>query len=369
VERKKSCDKSGLVLRGETWHIQKTIAGCRLRESTGASSREEAERYLAKRILETREVKIFGARQGHTFIEAAAKYLEEGTKASLIDDEIQIGHLLPFIGDLSLDRIHQGTLGRFITHRKNQGVKNRTVNYGIQTVRRILGLAANEWVDENDQTWLAQVPRFRFLPETDRRSPYPLSYEEQDRLFSELPSYLANAALFKVNTGCRNAEVCSLRWEWEEFIPALNASIFLLPREIVKNREDRVVVLNSEARRAVEVARGQHPEVVFVKTDGSPLYSLYGTVWKKARQRAGLPQVRVHDLKHTFGRRLRAAGVSFQDAQDLLGHKSRRMTTHYSRPEILQLIQAAELVCQPDRRGQESLVILRGYKNLRLINE
>ncbi len=37
--------------------------------------------------------------------------------------------------------------------------------------------------------------------------------------------------------------------------------------------------------------------------------------------------VRVHDLKHTFGRRLRAAGVSFEDRQDLLGHRAGRITT------------------------------------------
>jgi integrase len=42
----------------------------------------------------------------------------------------------------------------------------------------------------------------------------------------------------------------------------------------------------------------------------------------------GFRKVRVHDLKHTFGRRLRAAGVSFEDRQDLLGHKSGRITTH-----------------------------------------
>ena len=41
--------------------------------------------------------------------------------------------------------------------------------------------------------------------------------------------------------------------------------------------------------------------------------------------------VRVHDLKHTFGHRLRAAGVSFEDRQDLLGIKasaSLRITQH-----------------------------------------
>jgi len=56
--------------------------------------------------------------------------------------------------------------------------------------------------------------------------------------------------------------------------------------------------------------------------------------------------VRVHDLKHTFGRRLRAAGVSFEDRQDLLGHKSQRITTHYSEAEVANLIAAAEKACQ-----------------------
>jgi integrase len=54
----------------------------------------------------------------------------------------------------------------------------------------------------------------------------------------------------------------------------------------------------------------------------------------RARKRAGLPKVRVHDMKHTFGRRLRAAGVSFEDRQDLLGHRSGRITTHYSAAEL-----------------------------------
>jgi hypothetical protein len=53
----------------------------------------------------------------------------------------------------------------------------------------------------------------------------------------------------------------------------------------------------------------------------------------------------VHDLKHTFGHRLRAAGIGFEDRKVLLGHKSDRITTHYSAPEIGALIAAAERVC------------------------
>ncbi len=39
-----------------------------------------------------------------------------------------------------------------------------------------------------------------------------MSYEEQSRLFNQLPKHLLKMALFKVNTGCREAEVCALKW-------------------------------------------------------------------------------------------------------------------------------------------------------------
>ena len=58
------------------------------------------------------------------------------------------------------------------------------------------------------------------------------------------------------------------------------------------------------------------------------------------------------ELKHTFGRRLRAAGVSFEDRQDLLGHRSGRITSHYSAAELTSLIEAAnKVVGQGSRTG------------------
>lgn len=79
--------------------------------------------------------------------------------------------------------------------------------------------------------------------------------------------------------------------------------------------------------------------------------------WQEARKRAGLQQVRVHDLKHTFGRRLRAAGVSFEDRQDLLGHRSSRITTHYSAAELTSLLEAANRVCEAGSRKTPALVV------------
>ena len=71
--------------------------------------------------------------------------------------------------------------------------------------------------------------------------------------------------------------------------------------------------------------------------------------------------MRVHDLKHTFGRRLRIAGVNFEDRQDLLGHKSGRITTYYSQVELIYLIQATNKDAEEDRRPM--LTVLRRFHN------
>jgi len=125
----------------------------------------------------------------------------------------------------------------------------------------------------------------------------------------------------------------------------------------VKNGDERLVILNRIARSVIETARGGHPTHVF-HYKGKPVQRMLNSAWMRAREETGLKQVRIHDLKHTFGRRLRAAGVSFEDRQDLLGHRSGRMTTHYSAPELSRLIEAANKVCERNGR-QPELVILR----------
>ncbi len=118
-----------------------------------------------------------------------------------------------------------------------------------------------------------------------------------------------------------------------------------------------MLVLNKIARSVIEEQRGRDPAWVFVGPRGRPLHRMLNTAWKNGRRRAGLPEVRVHDLKHTFGHRLRAAGVGFEDRQDLLGHKSDRITTHYSEPDIERLLGAANKVCE--RRQSTVLRVAR----------
>jgi integrase len=85
---------------------------------------------------------------------------------------------------------------------------------------------------------------------------------------------------------------------------------------------------------------------------------MLNSAWMRAREKVDLNKVRAHDLKHTFGRRLRSAGVSFEDRQDLLGHRSGRITTHYSAAKLTRLIEAADSVCEPSGQKPE-LVVLR----------
>ena len=126
--------------------------------------------------------------------------------------------------------------------------------------------------------------------------------------------------------------------------------MFIIPPELVKNGEERLIVCNQTGRSVVESQRGKHEQFVFT-FKGKPVTRRNNTGWKEARKKAGLECVRVHDLKHTFGRRLRSVGVSFEDRQDLLGHRSGRITTHYSSAELQNLYEAGNKVCEKQQSG------------------
>lgn len=362
----------GLINRAGTWHIDKQIHGSRICESTGSSNLKEAEAYLAHRIEEIRQAKIYGVRPTRTFRQAATKYLQDATDSGelrSLDRNAQALKLLdPYIGLLPLQKVHMGTLEPFVKARRRDGIKTGTLRRDLAVVRRVLNLAARLWRDQYGLTWLETPPLIQLPKDTDARDTYPLSWEEQRLLFPGLPAHLERMALFKVNTGCREQEVCGLRWDWEVEDASLGSSYFIIPRGTVKNGENRLVVLNRIAKSVVEGQRGKHPDYVF-PYKGGRVTRMYNSAWKNARGKAadgylkvfgkecpeGFRKIRIHDLKHTFGYRLRSAGVSHEDRQDLLGHKSGSITTHYSVAEKKNLIKAANAVCENDSRKTPAL--------------
>ncbi len=171
----------GLYKRQGIWHIDKKICGRRLCESTGTSELEEAETYLARRFEAVRQASVYGVRPKRTFQEAATKFLLENQhKRSIKDDAGRLKKLVEYVGYMTLDVIHMGSLQAFVNGRRQEGVKTRTINHGLKLVRRILNLAATEWMDEHGLTWLAHAPKIKLLPEDDLRCAYPVSWEEQD---------------------------------------------------------------------------------------------------------------------------------------------------------------------------------------------
>ena len=171
-----------------------------------------------------------------------------------------------------------------------------------------------------------------------------------------------------------------MKWEWEIYVPELETSVFLIPSDFggrnersgVKNGDERLVVLNTIAKSVIDGQRGLSKEWVFPYKD-QPIQRMNDSAWRKARARAaklwqeenlrpahpGYASLRVHDLKHTFSRRLRAAGVTEEERKALLGHKNGSITSHYSGAELGHLIEAANMVSATDSRGPVLTILKR----------
>jgi len=382
---------AGLQLdpRSGIWRIDKRVRGYgRLHESTGSRDLEEAERYLHRRLEQLRQASVYGVRQKRKWREAATRYLMEEAinKDSGADDVYRLKLLDPFLGDYDLHQIHDGTLAPFIALRRQpvkvkrksgkvwvKQVRTKTINLDISLVRRILNLAARKWRDEQGLTWLETAPLISTLKVRDARPPYPLSWAEQRLLVPELPAHQAEVCLFLLNSGLRSeSEAVRLDWRWEIAVPELDCSVFLVPGDDRKNEQDHVCVLNSVARSIIERCRGKHPTAVFTFR-GKPLRSVNNTAWVNALKRAvakyqerigepppeGFRTLHVHDLRHTVGRRLRAAGVSLETRQAILGHKSGSITTHYSAAELRELQEAMEFIATDNLRESHALTLLK----------
>jgi len=181
-------------------------------ESTGTADRDKAERYLLHRIYELRDIAIYGVRPRRKFHEAAAKYLNDfALKSTVRRDAAALKDLEPYIGDLWLDQISNDSFNAYRNARQDLTIITRNGKIGV--ARRILELAADVWCYQNtNMTWLERAPTILAEKGHRPRDPYPLDASEQELLFSELTADRRRIALFAVNTGLRDQELCRLQW-------------------------------------------------------------------------------------------------------------------------------------------------------------
>jgi len=332
-----------------------------------------------------------GERPRFTFEEAACRYLQEHRdKPSLESEILYLKLVMPHLGTLLLDEICDETLAPVVAALKAPIVterddgtktvrirKNKTVNLALGTIRHVLNLAARKWRVQGNLrlTWLAQAPLISMLDLKDARSPKPITWAQQRTLLPHLSDHAAQMALFMLNTGARDAPACSLRWEWEVRSPELRYSIFIVPKDAViesngkvrgavkGRRRDRVLVLNRVAQSIVEAQRGKHRTHVFAYR-GHPVQTMNNTAWQNGRRDAGsedpyLADLRVHDLRHTVGMRLREANVRENTIADILWHEHRSMTSHYSVAQIDELVGSLELIADENGRVNKTLQMLQ----------
>lgn len=367
------------------WIIDKEWKGKRIYLNTYTDNPDDAEALLDVEFEKLRKAMLHGERPVYLFCHGAEQYLEERRHLATFENlQNAVLMMLPHLGEMPLQDIHNISLQPYIAWRKKEGVKthkkdkrtnqtittrrdikNSTINRDLEIIRTILLSAWRLWRCQlTGKPWIDCEPLIKMLPTKPKKGrktaehsaeTYSLSWFEQDRFFPLLSANMHRMALFKVNTGTREQEVCQLRWEWEYDVPELGITVFIVPEGYIKNGEARLIVMNRIARSVLEEQRHRwldKSEFVFPnpKTN-EPFTKIRNTSWKTAWERAGLPsgphlETGVHVLKHTCGRRLRAAGVSRETRKVCLGHKDGDITTHYSAAEIKELLDAYELLCE-----------------------
>ena len=143
-----------------------------------------------RRILDLRQTLIHGERPKLAFREAVEKFLEEECPTKSLERAgYALDKVLPFIGDLLIEYVHEGSLGRYREARREAGVSAGTINKELGFVRRVLILASRKWRYPNGTRYLDEAPLIGLVKGAARK-PYPLEWTEQRRLLAELPPHL-----------------------------------------------------------------------------------------------------------------------------------------------------------------------------------
>ena len=354
----------GILLKGTERIADKWYRGERIFQRLGEVSQEGAENWLrdCQARLDHERAEQLRAGSERLWSEAAGKYLIECQKRKVRTLELISYHvtlLVPHIGHLAIRDVCTEAMEGFISARLKVGAKNATVNRSLEVVRTVMNRAARVWRD-NGKPWIATAPLIEMLDEEQqKRKPRPINWEEQGRLVPALADHLQLPVLFALNTGARDENVCGLQWDWEVNVPELKRSVFVVPAAEFKGQRDHVLVLNDAAWNIVQSCRGRDQRFVFTYTPPAPktgeakrpqvprrIDTMNNTGWQRARASVGLAGVRIHDLRHTYGQRLRDAGVSEEDRALLLGHAIEGMPRHYATATVARLVEAANKVVQ-----------------------
>lgn len=207
-------------------------------------------------------------------------------------------------------------------------------------------MARDEW------QWIDSIPKIRLLPGEVERDRW-LTREETERLIAACPPHLAVLVRFALATGCRAREMTGLEWNRVD----LSRQTAWLNE--TKNGTPRGVPLNADAVAILESQAGLHAHFCFTYR-GEPIrWQLSNTGWLNAVAKAGLSDLRFHDLRHTWASWHRQVGTTCDELKDLGGWKSRAMVDRYAKFATENLAVAASRI--ESGRGGNVVSLSRFY--------
>lgn len=347
---------------GEWWIRYSDQYGHIHREKVGPKSL--AQKAYEKRKTQIREGKFFPddlrGRKDMLFKDMAKLYLEEHSKVnkrSYDGDRHVMNRLNQAFGEKALSEIMTEDVERFKNRLKQQGTVKKPKRgakprpLSEATVNRHLALLsgvfnkATAWRKTKASNPVKEVKKFK---ENNERVHF-LTKEEEANLKAKFPEEHWPLVEVALHTGMRRGEQSNLRWRDINF----HTRTITIPRP--KSGELRHVRMND---RVLEILRALpcrlKSEWVFPSETGeSPLdaNNFINRVFNPALREAKITDFHWHDLRHTFASRLTMAGVDLRTLQELMGHKTIKMTLRYSHLSPTHTLEAVNKLCLTSQAG------------------
>lgn len=292
-----------------------------------------------------------------TVAELSVRYLEyvrTYKRSHDIDERYLRNHVLPRFGRLHLDQLDQAEILDWLNDKViKDGYAQATVNRWQVILCHMIKMA-RKWGLPGAENPLEGVPQKKCENEIE---PF-LTPEEvrrlQDAVEASPNTQLKFVVALLLLTGCRKRELLDAKWD--EF--HLDRKSWRIPMQRAKTAKARHVPLSKAAMEVLEqLPRWEDcPYVVPSPTTLKPFVSIFRS-WDSARKAAGLPDVRLHDLRHSAASNLVNSGQSLYVVGSILGHAQTKTTqryAHLSNETLLAAVDAAADVMGADWTRKKS---------------
>lgn len=281
----------------------------------------------------------------HFYTQQYLPYVKSYKRSWDTDETMIRNHLVPALGDRAMGSLIPPDIARVVESMRSRDYAAGTINRVLVLLRYGYTLALRWHIDGVDSN---PAKELKNLKEDNKIERY-LTPEQTTRLLAAVRHsqnpMLADIVAFLLFTGARKREALDAKWQdvdWRQ-------KLWRIPK--TKSGKVRHVPLSSGALKLLqELKEKADPTIAHIFANprtGLPFVSIFYS-WDTARKEAGLPELRIHDLRHSFASFLVNAGRSLYEVQELLGHADIRTTSRYAHLSRERLREAVEVVSMAD---------------------